>query len=42
MSIDVELMLAQALTQIAGRADVEMTGYSKGLENVNVVHALVS
>ena len=38
MSIDVGLMLAQALTQIVGRANVEMTGHSNGFENVNVVH----
>ena len=38
MSIDVGLMLAQALPQIVGGADVEMTGHSNGFENVNVVH----
>jgi hypothetical protein len=26
------------LPQILGRADVEMTGYGNGFENVNVVH----
>jgi hypothetical protein len=31
-------MLAQALTQIVGRANVEMTGHSNRFENVNVVH----
>ena len=31
-------MLAQALPQIARGANVEMTGYSLGFENVNVVH----
>src|SRR5580700_76615 len=34
MSIDVGLMLPQ----IVGGADVEMTGHSKGLKNVDVVH----
>jgi hypothetical protein len=38
MSIDVSLMLTQALSQIVGGADVEMTGHSNRLENVNVVH----
>jgi hypothetical protein len=42
MSIDVGLMLAQALPQIVGGANVEMTGYSNGFENVNVVHRWVS
>ena len=41
MSIDVGLMLAQALPQIIGGADVEMTGHSNGSENVNVVHLWV-
>ena len=31
-------MLAHALPQIAGGADVEMTGHSNGFKNVNVVH----
>jgi hypothetical protein len=34
--------LAQALTQIAGAADVEMTGYGNGFENVDVVHRWVT
>jgi len=38
MSIDVGLVLAQALPQILGRADVEMTGYGNGFKNVNVMH----
>jgi hypothetical protein len=38
MSIDVGLMLAQALPQIVGGANVEMTGHSNGFKNVNVVH----
>jgi hypothetical protein len=42
MSIEVGLMLAQALPQIVGVANVEMTGHSNGFENVNVVHLWVS
>jgi|HubBroStandDraft_2_1064218.scaffolds.fasta_scaffold1272031_1 hypothetical protein len=38
MSIDVGLMLAQALPQIVGGANVEMTGDSNGFKNVDVVH----
>jgi hypothetical protein len=38
MSIDVGLMLAQALPQIVGEASVEMTGDSNGFKNVDVVH----
>ena len=36
MSIDVGLMLAQALPQIVGGANVEMTGDSNGFKNVDV------
>ena len=36
--IDVGLMLAQALPQIVGGADIEMTGHSYGFENVDVTH----
>ena len=42
MSIDVGLMLAEALPQIVGRANLEMTGYSYGFKNINVVHGWVN
>ena len=38
MSVDIGLMLAQALPQIVGGANVEMTGHSKGFKNIDVVH----
>jgi len=41
MSIDFGLMLAEAPPQIVGRANVEMTGYSNGFKNINVVHRWV-
>src|SRR5262249_17053292 len=42
ISIDVGLMLAHALPQIAGGINIEMTGYGKGFKNVNVVHRWAS
>ncbi len=38
MRVYVGLMLAQALPQIVGVANVEMTGHRDGFENVDVVH----
>ena len=38
VGIDVGTMLAQALSQIVGGTDVEMTGYGNGFKNVNIVH----
>jgi hypothetical protein len=38
VGIDVALMLVEALPEVVGGANVEMTGYGKGFKNVNVVH----